>query len=121
METFGGINLGRCWSKYLIIEIFFFSAEDRAQSETEAVLWVSSRRHRNFLAPNYSWYPRILDWIGIWVKMMAKSSQLESLQQGKFLFDHIRIDGEREATKVTRVYRASKKGWTPRDFHRRCH
>ena len=43
-----------------------------------------------------------------------------SLKQARFLFENIMIDGEREVTKVTRIYTASIDGWKPKDFHRHC-
>ena len=42
------------------------------------------------------------------------------MKQVKFLFENIRIDGEREVTKVTRIYTASLDGWKPEDFHHHC-
>ena len=48
-----GITLGRCWNKYLIIDIFFYAAEEHARKEAEAVLWLCSK--------NLDWYPRNLD------------------------------------------------------------
>ena len=115
-----GINLGRCWNKYIIIDIFFYAAEKDARKEAEAVLWVCSRGHRQFLARNFDWYARNIEWRAIWQILKDQSGQLESMQQAKFLFEYIRIDGKREVTKVTRIYTASIDGWRPHDFHRLC-
>jgi len=67
-----GINLGRCWNKYIIIDIFFFSGEEHPRNEAEALLWVSSRGHRQFLARNFDWYPRNLEW-NVWLSLKAHS------------------------------------------------
>jgi len=115
-----GINLGRCWNKYLIIDIFFFSAVDDARKEAEAVLWLCSRGHKKFLPRNFDWYPRNLEWNRVWQSLMEQSRKLKSMEQAKFLFEHIRIDGKREVTKVTRIFTASINGWTVEDFHRHC-
>lgn len=32
----------------------------------------------------------------------------------------IRLDGDKEVTKVTKIYTASKDGWRAEDFHRHC-
>ena len=56
-----GINLGRCWNKYLIIDIFLFSGEDDPQKETEIVLWACSKRHRVFLTKNHDWYTKKIE------------------------------------------------------------
>ena len=87
-----GINLGRCWNKYLIIDIFFYSAEEDARKEAEAVLWLCSRGHKKFLARNFDWYPRNLEWNRVWQSLMEQSGQLISMEQAKFLFEHIRIN-----------------------------
>ena len=115
-----GINLGRCWNKYLIIDIFFYSAVEDARKEAEAVLWLCSRGHKKFLPRNFDWYPRNLEWNRVWQSLMEQSRKLKSLKQAKFLFEHIRIDGERQVTKVTRIFTASINGWTPEAFHRLC-
>ena len=47
-----GINLGRLWNKYLIIEIQGYAAEEHAMEESEQLLWIWSVRHRSFLARN---------------------------------------------------------------------
>jgi len=114
-----GINLGRCWNKYLIIDIFFYAAEEHARMEAEAVLWLCSRRHRQFLPLNFDWYPRNIDWNTAWKILKEQSAQLESIEQSMFLFYHIRIDGW-NVRKVTRIYTASIDGWSARDFHRHC-
>jgi len=116
----GGINLGRCWNKYLIIEIFFYAAEDDARKEAEDVLWVCSRGHKQFLAKNLDWYPHIINWKSVSGSLKGQSGQLESIKQAKFLFDNIRIVGKREVTKVTRIFTASQDGWKPEEFHRLC-
>ena len=67
-----GINLGRCRNKYLIIEMFFF-AEDDARKEAEAVLWLCSRGHKQFLAINFDWYPRNLEWKITWHSLKDQS------------------------------------------------
>jgi hypothetical protein len=64
------INLGRCHSKYLIIEMFSFAAKEDAKEEAEEVLWPSSRRHRGFLRRNFDWYPRNLDFILTHISLM---------------------------------------------------
>ena len=115
-----GINLGRCWNKYLIIDIFFYSAVDDARMEAEAVLWLCSRGHKKFLARNFDWYPRNLEWKSPWRSLMEQSGQVESMKQPKFLFDNIRINGETEVKKVTRIFTASIDGWNASDFHRHC-
>ena len=62
-----GMNLGRVWNKYLIIDIFLFAGEENFQSEAEVVLWGSSRRHRAFLGKNYDWYvPKLSVWRSLW-------------------------------------------------------
>jgi len=115
-----GINLGRCWNKYLIIDIFFFSAMEDARKETEAVLWACSRNHRQFLGRNFDWYLRIINWKHGWQSLKDQSGQLTFKKQAKFLFAHIRIEGEREVTRVTRIFTASIDGWKQEDFHRHC-
>ena len=126
-----GINLGRCWNKYIIIDIFFYSAEQDATKEAEAVLWLCSRHHKQFLAINFEWYSRNLGWKAAYLSLKEQSGLLKALKQpkftlsslfssivlSKFLFEHIRIDGEREVTKVTRIYTASKNGWDSEGFH----
>ena len=42
------------------------------------------------------------------------------MKQGQFLFEHIKINGQREVTKITRIYTASIDGWESEDFHRLC-
>jgi len=42
------------------------------------------------------------------------------LEQGKFLFGHIRIDGVKPVTKVRKIFTASKDGWCGADFHKIC-
>ena len=79
MERARGINLGRIYNKYLIVDIFFYSAEHDARQETEANLWVCSRRHRRFLPANFSWYTRNIDWKAIWQSLKEQSKELESL------------------------------------------
>ena len=37
-----GINLGKCYNKYIIIEIFLHAGEEDARAEAEAVLWACS-------------------------------------------------------------------------------
>ena len=116
-----GINLGRCYNKYIIIEIFLFAAEEDAIEEAEAVLWIASRRHRRFLAKNFYWYPNILVFkLTPWASLKKKSKEIKSLKQARHIFDNIRIDGEREVKKVVRIYTASQDGWTAEDFHRHC-
>ena len=115
-----GINLGRCWNKYIIIDIFFYAGEKDARKEAEAVLWVCSRGHKKFLARNFEWYPRNIDWKAIWQSLKDQSGQLESIKKAKFLFENIRIDGEREVTQVTRIYTASIDGWSTIVFHELC-
>ena len=114
-----GINLGRVWNKYLIIDIFLSAGEDDPQTETEVVLWQCSRRHRIFLPTNYSWYPKNL-LSPVWLSLMQQSGQLKTLQQVRFLFKHIRIDGRRKVKKVTRIFTASRDGWKAGDFYRHC-
>ena len=67
------INLGRCWNKYLIIDIFFYAAEKDSIKETDAVLWVCSRSHRQFFALNFDWYPRKIDWNRFGQSLMEQS------------------------------------------------
>ena len=45
---------------------------------------------------------------------------METLNQAKFMFDRIRINGEREVKRVTLIFRASVNGWAASDFHRHC-
>ena len=115
-----GINLGRCKNKYLIIDIFFFSAEQDARKEAEAVLWLCSRGHKKFLARNFDWYPRNLEWKSLSLSLMEQSGQVESMKQPKFLFDNIRINGKTEVKKVTRIFTASIDGWEASAFHLYC-
>jgi len=112
--------LGRCWNKYLIIEIFFFAGQEDARKEAEAVLWLCSRRHRKFLPRNFQWYPRNIDWKAAWLCLKEQSGLVESMEQSKFLFEHIRIDGKREVTRLTRIFTASIDGWEPKYFHLHC-
>jgi len=42
------------------------------------------------------------------------------MEQAKFLFDNIRIDGKKEVTHVTRIYTASIDGWKTENFHNHC-
>ena len=42
------------------------------------------------------------------------------MKQGQFLFEHIKINGQREVTKITRIYTASIDGWRSTDFHEHC-
>ena len=109
------INLGRCHNKYLIIDILVYSSEDPEQ-ESQSLLWVSSRRHREFLASNISWYPSIM----FLSSLLNKSKELETLKQAKFMFDHVRLEGDRKVTKVTRIFRASEDGWHASAFHKHC-
>jgi len=60
------MNLGRCYNKYLIIDIFYFAGEKTIQKEAEITLWTSSRMHRSFLLKNFSWYPRKLEVNATW-------------------------------------------------------
>ena len=113
------INLGRVKNKYLIIDIFLTAGEEDPQREAEVVLWQCSRRHRIFLPNNFTWYPKNLT-PPVWWCLKQQSGELETLQQGKFLFDHIRIDGTREITQVTRIFTASIDSWRAEDFHRHC-
>jgi len=115
-----GINLGRCWNKYLIIDIFFYAAEQDAREEAEAVLWLCSRGHRQFLHRNFEWYARNIDWKAIWQILMDHSGKLKSMEQAKCLFEHIRIDGKTEVKKATPIFRATRDGWDAEDFHRLC-
>ena len=116
----GGMNLGRCYNKYIIIDIFMYAAEKDARAEAESILWICSSRHRAFLCKDYDLYPRLIEWKATWASLKEQSNQLESLQQARFLFDNIRIDGEREVTKVTLIFTASKDGWRTKQFHRHC-
>jgi len=115
----GGINLGRVWNKNLIIHIFFCAGEKDPQRETERDLWHCSRIHRIFLPNNYTWYPQDL-LPPPWWSLKQQSWELETFQQGRFLFDNIRIEGKREVTKVIRIFTASFDGWWAEDFHRHC-
>ena len=42
------------------------------------------------------------------------------MKQGQFLFEHIKINGKREVTQVTRIYTASIDGCEAEEFHRLC-
>ena len=66
MERARGINLGRIYNKYFIVDIFFSSAERNARQEADTVLWVCSRRHRRFLPAKFSLYTRNIDWMVAW-------------------------------------------------------
>ena len=75
METLG-INLGRCYNKYTIIDILFYSVKidtKDAQTDAESLFWVCSRRHRAFLIKNFSWYPSNIEWKGIWGKLYKRA------------------------------------------------
>ena len=67
--------------------MFFFSATDDARKEAEAVLWLCSRGHKQFLARNFDWYPRNLEWKRVWLSLTEQSGQVESMKQAKFLFE----------------------------------
>jgi len=79
-----GINLGRIWNKYLIIDIFFSAGEEYPQKETEIVLWQCSRMHRIFLPLNFSWYSKSLFYDFV-MSLKAQSRQIETLKQAQFL------------------------------------
>jgi len=51
---------------------------------------------------------------------MGQSKEIRGADQAKFLFDKIRIDGQRAVTRVTRIFRAYQDGWLASDFHRSC-
>ena len=51
---------------------------------------------------------------------MDQSKLIESLKQARFLFDNIRLYGEKEVTQVIRIFTASLQGWTAKDFHSHC-
>jgi len=105
----------------IVIDIFLYAAEEDARAEAELVLWASSLRHRTFLLKNFEWYPNNLGFkLTAWKSLRNKSELIKYLNQGRFLFEHIRIEGKREVQKVTRLYTASKDGWTSEDFHRHC-
>jgi len=112
------INLGRCKNKYLIIDILFSAGEEDPQREAEILLWDCRRNHRAFLGKNYDWYPRNLSCV--WVNLKSQSKELETAKQGRFLLDHIRINGMKEVSKVTRIFTATRDGWEGEDFHRFC-
>ena len=114
-----GINLGKCWNKYIIIEIFLLAGEEDPQREAEIVLWACSRRHRTFLSKNFDWYPSkfLLPCV---ISLKEQSALLETYEQGRFLFEHIRIDGVKQVTEVTRIFTASIDGWEASDFHHCC-
>lgn len=63
-------NLGRCFSKYLIIDILNYAAEVCSLEEAERLLWITSQRHRNFLTKNHEWYPKNLGYIASWKSLM---------------------------------------------------
>jgi len=85
------------------------------------VLWNCSRRHRIFLPSNFSWYSKNPFFTSsAWMSLKSQSGELETLQQGQFLFKHIRIGGKRKVTQVTLIYTASINGWRAEDFHRFC-
>ena len=69
---------------------------------------------------NFDWYPRNIAFITPSRSLSNQTNELDSLQVAKFLFDKIRIDGEREVSKVIRIFRASEDGWNAADFHREC-
>jgi len=71
------------------------------------------------LPNNFTWYPKNLT-PPVWWCLKLQSGELENLQQGRFLFDNIRIEGKREFTKVIRIFKASIDGWDSRSFHRHC-
>ena len=70
------INLGRCHSKYLIVEVLSYAATVDAQKEGESLLWSCSRRHRNFLSLNFNWYPKCLKYKAIVASLMKQSQML---------------------------------------------
>ena len=115
-----GIKLGRCRNKYNIIDFFVYAAEEDAKTETEAVLWASSKSHKKFLPKNFSWYPNHLQFKVSWLSLKEQSKQLEYLEQAKFLLNKIRIDGHKEVTKVTLIFTASIQGYKAADFHQYC-
>ena len=92
--------MGKCHNKYLIIKILLFAGEHDPRHEGEALLWLCSRRHRDFMCRNFYWYPNKLSgkFNGVCLSLRKQSKELESLIQAKFLFDHIRINGEKEVS-----------------------
>jgi len=58
------------------------------------VLWASSRRHRTFLGKNYDWYPRLVS-TPPWLHLFLASKTLKTREQAQFLYDNIRIYGEK--------------------------
>lgn len=73
------INLGRCKNKYLIIEILLYASEIDGIQEGELLLWTSSRRHRQFLQKNRSWYLTILKYKPVWHSLKKQSKELETI------------------------------------------
>ena len=113
------IKLGRLRNKYLIIEIIFYAADDDGLAEGEALLWRSSRVHRAFLVCNHDWYPPKLV-ISPPASLKKQSNELEDIEQTIFMLDRIRILPFRKVQKVYLLYRASRDGWQPSDFHSHC-
>jgi len=56
------INLGRIWSKYLIVEILFYGTVKDAMEDSSLLLWNCGQRHREFLSTNKHWYEKLLIW-----------------------------------------------------------
>ena len=101
-----GINLGRLWNKYLIIEIISFAAQEEALPETESVLWKSSNRLREFLITNRAWYPRLLTFIRLAHELKSASLIVVTDAQAKFIVDIVP-----EAKSFELLYRGSLHGW----------
>jgi len=92
-------------------------SEKDPQREIKGVLGALSKEHRNFVV-RYSeeilFAVRLMS-KKVWLDLIAQSTQLKSINRAKFLFEHIRIDGEREVKKVTRIFTASIDGWKGTD------
>jgi len=102
------INLGKVVNKYIIMDIFLSAGEEDAKIETEEVLWAQSKRHRNFFAINFDWYPRFLTEFAPWKIISTQSNLLfREEEKAKSMLDRIRIDGQRKVKKVNRIYTAS--------------
>ena len=80
------IKLGKCYNKYLILEVLIYSAETSVKEETERFLWVLSKRHRDFLATNRREYISFIE-RNASLTLLDNSDQLKSHEQAAFIYN----------------------------------
>ena len=81
-----GINLGRLFNKYLIIDIMYYATERYGIYEAEQLLHSCSKKHRNFLPINRSWYSRTLS-LTVSLQLKELSAQLKDIHQATFILE----------------------------------